>query len=221
MKLKYCLVLLSVLFYQALLFSQQLNEIENKAENIILSLSVDKIFPEKEFSDLKNLLSEKIDDTILETKYYSTLASFDSLEQHLNEFEIEKSNITTDSALTLFVDWYLHIQRTFYSYNRQNFFNSQKTKFLFFSTSMSCHCTLEMCKKQLVEILKLKSELSDSYSFLVVDSYWNNDLQLKYETFFAPSVLVFNQTNELILKIEYEDKMIEQLEVFLSGREKI
>ena len=86
---------------------------------------------------------------------------------------------------------------------------------------MSCHCTLEMCKKQLVEILKLKRETSDSYSFLFVDSYWNNDLQLKYETFFAPSVLVFNQSNELILKVEYDEEMIEKLTSFLSGREKI
>ena len=221
MKLKYCLFLLSILSYPAYLFSQQLNEIENKAESIILSLSVDEIFPEKDFSNLKNLLSEKIDNTILETKYHSTTGSFDSLEQHLNEFGTEKSNITSDSALTLFVDWYLHLQRTFYDFNKQNFLNSSKIKVLFISTSMSCHCTLEMCKKQLAEILKFKSETGDSYSFLVVDSYWNNDLQLKYETYFAPAVLVLNQSNELILKIEYEDKMIEQLEAFLSGREKI
>jgi hypothetical protein len=221
MQLKYCLVLLLTFFYSLLLFPQQFDEIKNKAESIILSLSVDKKFPEKDFSDLKNLLCEKVDSTILETKYHSTTGSFDSLKQHLNEFEIEKVNITADSTLTLFVDWYLHLQRTFYSYSKQIFFNSQKTKFLFFSTSMSCHCTLEMCKKQLVEILKLKSETGDSYSFLVVDSYWDNELQLKFETFFAPSVLVFNQSNELILKIEYEDKMIEQIESFLSGREKI
>ena len=86
---------------------------------------------------------------------------------------------------------------------------------------MSCHCTLEMCKKQLIEILKLKRETVDSYSFLVVDSYWSNDLQLKYETFFAPAVLVFNQSNELILKIEYEEEMLERLTAVLSGMEKI
>jgi len=221
MKLKYWLVLFSGLFYQALLFSQQLNEIENKAENIILSLSVDKVFPEDDFSDLKKLFSEKIDNTILEAKYHSTTDSFDSLKQHLNKFEIEKANITADSTLTLFVDWYLHLKRTFYNFNKQNFFNSSKTKILFISTSMSCHCTLEMCKKQLIEILKLKNETSDSYSFLVVDSYWNNDLQIKYETYFSPAVLVFNQSNKLILNIEYEEGMIKQLTSFLAGREKI
>ena len=221
MKLKYCLILLLVLSYPAAFFSQQLNEIENKAENIILSLSVDKKFPEKDFNDLKNLFSEKTDNAILETKYHSTADSFDSLKQHLNEFEIAKANITADSTLTLFVDWYLHLQRTFYNYNKENFFNSPKTKILFISTSMSCYCTLEMCKKQLLEILKLKNESDDSYSFQVVDSYWNNDLQLKYETYFAPAVLIFNQSNELILNIEYEEEMIKQLTSFLAGREKI
>ena len=221
MTIKYYLVLLSVFFYSGILFSQQFNEIENNADNIILSLSIDKLFPDNDFRDLKNFFSEETNNTIFQTKYHSAFTSFDSLKQHLNKFGIERSHVSVDSALTLFVNWYLHFQRTFYNYSKQNFFNSPKTKILIFSTSMSCHCTLEMCKKQLVEILTLKRETSDSYSFLIVDSYWNNDLQLKYETYFAPSVLVFNQSNELILKIEYEEEMIEQLISFLSGRDKI
>ena len=55
----------------------------------------------------------------------------------------------------------------------------------------------------------------------MIDSYWNNELQLKYGTYFAPSVLVFDQSNELILKIEYEEEMIEQLTAYLSGSDKI
>ena len=221
MTLRYYLVLLLVFFRADHLFSQQLNEIENRAENIILSLSSGMVFPDSDFSDLKIFFSEETNDTILETKHQSSFTSFDSLKQHLNEFRIEKANISVDSALTLFVDWYLHLQRTFYKYSKQNFFDSPKTKILFLSTSMSCHCTLEMCKKQLVEILTLKKEIGDSYSFLIVDSYWNNELQLKYETYFAPAVLVFSQSNELILKIEYEEEMIEKLTAFLSGMEKI
>ena len=221
MTLKYYLVLFSVFFYSDLLLSQQLNEIANKAENIILSLSNDKVFPDTDFIDLKNFFSEETNNTNLITKYQSAFTSFDSLKQHLNEFGIERVNVSTDSALTLFVDWYLHFQRTFYKHSKQNFFESPKTKILFLSTSMSCHCTLEMCKKQLVEILKLKRETGDTHSFLVVDSYWNNDLQLKYESFFAPAVLVFNESNELILKIEYEEEMIKRLTSFLSGMEKI
>jgi len=221
MTLRYYLVLLSVFLSAYNLFSQQLNEIENKAENIIISLSDDKVFPDSDFSDLKNFFSEETNITILETKRQSAINSFDSLKQHLNEFGIEKANVSVDSALTLFVDWYLHFKTTFYNYSKENFFASPKTKILFLSTSISCQCTLEMCKKQLVEILKLKKETGDSYSFLIVDSYWNNDLQLKYETYFAPSVLIFNKSNELILKIEYEEEMIEKLTAFLSGMEKI
>ena len=221
MTLRYYLVLLSLFFYSNLLFSQQLNEVENKVENIILSLSGEKLFPDGDFNYLKNFFSEDTNSTILRTKYQITSTSFDSLKQHLDEFGIERENVSADSALTLFITLYLHFQRTFYKHSKQNFFGSPKTKILFLSTSMSCHCTLEMCKKQLVEILKLKREADDSYSFLVVDSYWNNDLQLRYETYFTPAVLVFDESNKLILRIEYEEEMIEQLTEFLSGMEKI
>jgi len=201
--------------------AQFFESVEKEAEKIIISLSDGDTLYSSEFSDMKNLLNSYVEKNTSEINLDVSQRSIDSLKQHLNEIGIEKANVSADSALTLFVDWYLHFQGTFYSYSKLNFFDSPKTKILFFSTSMSCHCTLEMCKKQVVEILKLKKETGDSYSFLVVDSYWNNDLQLKYETYFAPSVLVFNQSNELILKIEYEEGMIEQLIAFLSGRDKI
>jgi hypothetical protein len=216
MKSKYCLVFSFALLYSILLFAQQPEKIEKKSETILLTLAHDNIFPEKDFNELKSLFSEEINNKTLETKYHSGFGSFDSLRTHLLEFEIEKTNVSADSALTLFVNWYLHFQRTFYSYNKQNFFNSSGTKILFISTSVSCHCTLEMCKKQLNEILKLKSESNDDYSFLIVDSYWNNDLQLKYETYFAPCVMLFNGGNELISMIEYDEKMIEKLNDLLT-----
>ena len=131
-------------------------------ENIILSLSGEKLFPDGDFNYLKNFFSEDTNSTILRTKYQITSTSFDSLKQHLDEFGIERENVSADSALTLFITWYLHFQKTFYSHSKQIFFDSPKTKILFLSTSMSCYCTLEMCKKQLVEILKLKREADDS-----------------------------------------------------------
>jgi len=142
--------------------------------------------------------------------------SFDSLRTHLLGFDKDRTSIDADSSLVLFTDWYLHLHRTFYAYNKKNFFNSSKTKILFFTTSISCRCTMEMCRNQLIEILSLKNENRDAYSFLVVDSYWNNDLQIKYETYFAPSVLVFNSSNELLSLIEYDEKMSEKLNYTLK-----
>lgn len=75
------------------------------------------------------------------------------LKNHFSEFEIEANKISLDSALFLFNQWYLHFNNVFYNYAVNKFFSSQKTKILLFSTSMSCYCTLEMCKNQLIDIL--------------------------------------------------------------------
>jgi len=42
-------------------------------------------------------------------------------------------------------------------------------------------------------------------------------LQIKYETLFAPSVIVFDGNNKVIYRIEYEEKMLSLLEKFLSN----
>jgi len=206
----YFFVLLSSLFFVVPILSQDADEINNKAAGYLLALAQEKNITKKEFIELKDLFTN-VDTDLLETKYHSHNSAFDSLRSHLQKYEKDKIGIDADSSLVLFVDWYLHFQRTFYNYNRKNFFNSSKAKILFFTTSVSCRCTMEMCRKQLIEILNLKKMSGDAYSFLVVDSYWNNDLQLKYESYFAPSVLIFNGSNEILSLIEYDEKMSEKL----------
>jgi len=218
-KITFHIILL--LFSTSIINVQYFDSVENEADKIIISLADGDSANSPDLTKLKNLLSSDFENDVSESITPINQQSIDSLRNHLTEFESELKNISVDSAFVLFNEWYLHFQNIFYEYSKEKFFSSNKTKILFFSTSMSCHCTLEMCKNQLIEILKLKRETGDSYSFLVVDSYWNNDLQLKYGTYFAPSVLVFDQSNELILKIEYEEEMIEQLTAYLSGSDKI
>ena len=62
-----------------------------------------------------------------------------------------------------------------------------------------------------VDILKLKSEKKEVYSFLIVDAFGNNELQKNYNALFVPSVLVFDEENKLQLKIEYKENMIDSL----------
>jgi len=109
----------------------------------------------------------------------------------------------------LFNQWYLHFSNTFYNYADEKFFSSNKTKILFFSASMSCQCTLEMCRKQALEILTITKEKNLEY--WIVDSYEHNELQIKFETFFAPSLIVFDEDNEVMKKMEYDEKLITQL----------
>jgi len=74
-----------------------------------------------------------------------------------------------------------------------------------------------MSREQTVELLKFIAKNTDKYDYWVIDSYWYNDLQIKYETLFAPSVIVFDGNNKVIYRIEYEEKMLSLLEKFLSN----
>lgn len=201
------------------IYSQFYESIENTATGYFISLSNKDPKANNDFLKLKQLLFSDFEKVELESKYQTTLEDFDSLINHLNEYESTIKNISNDSALVLFNQWYLLFSNTFYNYADEKFFSSNKTKILFFSASMSCHCTLEMCKKQTIEILNLASEKNLDY--WIVDSYEHNKLQLKYETLFAPAVILFDGKNNVLYKIEYDEnlktKLVQFFELKLKG----
>ena len=144
--------------------------------------------------------------------------------QDLDKYESELKNISADSALFLFHLWYLQLSNTFYDYENQTFFaerpsfQEQKDKIILFSASMSCYCTLEMCKNQVAEIMRYAK--TQNLDYWIIDSYEHNELQIRYETLFAPSVILFDPGNKILTKIEYDDNMIHTLNNFYSQREK-
>jgi hypothetical protein len=130
--------------------------------------------------------------------------------------------------MTLFNHWYLHFSNVFYQYRKAGFFSSDKIKILFFSTSMSCYCTLQMCKNQLLDIVNFVSRATGcpssgtrkiirDYELLVLDVFMNNELQKEYDTPFLPAVVVLDKNNKVLFKIEYEEKMIEELKDLLTN----
>ena len=195
----------------------QFEMVEKEAERILISLSDGNSVDPTYLIDLKNLLSSDMGKNISGSNPAANQQSIDSLINHLAEFESELKSISTDSAFVLFNDWYLHSQNIFYEYSKEKFFSSNKTKILFFSASISCYCTLKMCKDQTIELLKFIAENKDHYDYWVIDSYWHNELQIEYETLFAPAVIVFNGNNEVLYKIEYEEKMIIKLKEFMNN----
>jgi len=216
-----------LLFCAVIISAQVPAQIEKGSFDILISFHK-KSLPASEIEAMNKVLNSGIDYDI-EDKYYVTKASYDSLKNHFIIFQNEVKNISLDSSLVLFNKWYLHFSNVFYKFRKVNFFTSNNKKIIFFSTSMSCYCTLEMCKKQLIDILKLLSQKrggcpcsgrqinTDQYDLLVVDAYENNELQLKYETFFSPSVIVLDGNNKVLYKIEYEENMIDKLKNNLIG----
>jgi hypothetical protein len=74
-----------------------------------------------------------------------------------------------------------------------------------------------MSRNQTVELLKYVAENNDKYDYWIIDSYWYNELQIEYETLFAPSIIVFNVNNEVLYKIEYDEKMLTQLTNYFNN----
>lgn len=207
--------LIFLLLISSNVFAQLYESIELKAASLLLDLSNHKPLSSKDFEGLKVTLTDAVSSGNLEAKYQTELKDVDSLQTHLQFFLSEFDKITIDSALVLFNQWYLHFSSTFYNYADEKFFASNRTKIILFSTSMSCLCTLEMCRKQTIDILNFVKENNYKYDYWVVDSYENNQLQIDYEVLFAPSILVLDENNKALLKIQYDEEMITKLSEFL------
>ncbi len=213
---KFSLFVFVLLLASINIYSQFYESIENTATQYFISLSNKDPKANNEFLKLKQLLFSDFDKAELESKYQISINDFDSLKNHFNEYESTIKNISKDSSLVLFNQWYLHFSNTFYNYTDEKFFSSKKTKILFFSASLSCQCTLEMCRKQALEILTLAKEKNLDY--WIVDSYEHNDLQIKYETFFAPSLIIFDANNKVLNKIEYDENLFPKLSEFIKTK---
>jgi hypothetical protein len=50
------------------------------------------------------------------------------------------------------------------------------------------------------------------------DSYEHNALQIKYETFFAPSLVLFDGNNKVLYKIEYDENLLSKLGEFINTK---
>jgi len=208
MLIKITFPIIILLFSTGIASAQRFESVEKEAERILVALSDGDSLNATDLTEMKKLLSPDKDEN--ESGLTPTISqqSIDSLTNHLTQFESELKNISTDSAFVLFNEWYLHFQNIFYEYSKEKFFASPKTKILLFSTSMSCYCTLKMCRNQTVDILKYVSENTDKYEYWIIDSYWHNELQIEYETLFAPSVIIFDGNNQVLYKLEYEEKML-------------
>ncbi|HSL90162.1 MAG TPA: hypothetical protein VK870_12730 [Ignavibacteriaceae bacterium] len=207
---------LLALFYSGLINAQLVESLEKEAVDIMLSLSTgDALLPE-DLRTIKELLNSDFNEYKSSGKPADTVNK-ENLINHLAEFESELNDISTDSALVLFNQWYLCLSNTFYEYNKEKFFSSTNKKIILFSTSMSCYCTLEMCKEQTIQILKFIRSNNNSYDYWIIDSFEHNELQIEYFTLFAPSVIVFDENNEVLYKIEYEEKMLAQLTDYFNN----
>ena len=216
MLVRFFLLIPFLITFSVVTYSQEYESIEKAALNYFIDLSAKNYNTGDDLSNLRNLLFKKYNFAEFESKYKITENEFDSLKKRFDEFESINKNISEDSALVLFNGWYLHLSNLFYHYSDKKFFSSDKVKILLFSTSMSCHCTLEMCKNQTIDLLKFAKK--NSLDYWIIDSYEHNELQIKFETYFAPSVIIFDAGNNILLKLEYDENMITKINQLLLNK---
>lgn len=190
--------------------------IRDKASDIFLTYSKNKTLSCTELDSLEAILGQNTDSLSFEKLHLTSQGTYNALTNKFVSFRSAAENLTADSAMFLFNQWYLDFVNTFYDYFKIKFLESGKTKILFFSASVSCYCTLKMCHDQLTDILDFINKSDDKYDYFVVDSYEHNDLQIEYDTFFAPSVAVLERNNKILLKLEYEEKMKDRLLSFFK-----
>jgi hypothetical protein len=211
--LKFILFLLVILNHS--IKAQFYENLRESADDYLVALSKKDSIKEEKFIKLKSLLFTKAEDETITNLYNLSSDLLDSLKYEFTEYEKAKNEISDDSAFVLFNYWYLQLSNTFYNYAEEKFFSSGKVKILLFSASVSCACTLEMCRKQTSDIINFSKE--NGYDYWIVDSYENNQLQIEYETLFAPSLIVFDGNNEVLYKIEYDENIIDKLSQQLTN----
>ncbi len=214
-------IILVIIFSSNFISAQLPQAIQKEASSIYLSLSNHEKINLNSFKGLYKTLNTEITTDSLENTYSVSEELYSELKNSLYDIRNTADNVSTDSNLVLFNDWYLKYGNTFYEYLKKQFFSIEKPKVLFFSASVSCACTIEMCRNQLKDILEFVKNNNDGYFYWIVDSYEHNELQIRYDTYFTPSVILFNSKNEIKYKIEYDENMISKLKDFTMKKENL
>jgi hypothetical protein len=76
-----------------------------------------------------------------------------------------------------------------------NFLKQESKKILFFGTSVSCHCTLEMCD-EFLKILVSNSK-NNGLHYLYVDAFYNYKLMREYDALFIPTAVILDKKNNV------------------------
>lgn len=206
MKLRFISAL--ILLMQCLMPAQSYSSIKEKAGDYFLSLSRYEPSAEEKLTGLsahlRGLSAAEDENQIL-----------DSLIRDLETYQTTSKMITTDSSLVLFNLWYLKFSAMFYQAGYDEFFNHRGIKIIFFSASLSCPCTMEMARKQSLDIIDFGRRHSMYY--WIIDSYDNCDLQIFYDALFTPTVLIFDGDNRLMHKIVYDENMKTLLEEYITS----
>jgi len=121
--------------------------------------------------------------------------------------EFYNFSLENDSLLSKAYPYYLLLANELSPVLVSEFNTSQKKKIVIVVTSMSCKCTIEMCEKQLYEVINFANANRDTHKLFIENAWESEYFKGKYGVGFVPTVLLFNESNELTKQLIREENL--------------
>ena len=110
MTINFKLVVFVLIAVSINIYSQIYESIETTAAKYFISLSNKDSKEDDDLFKLNEILFKNYEKDELESKYQISINDFGSLKNYFNEYESRLRNISSDSALFLFNQWYLKLK---------------------------------------------------------------------------------------------------------------
>jgi hypothetical protein len=91
----------------------------------------------------------------------------------------------------------------------------EKTRFILFTTSISCECTILMCRDYEKALYRTLERTGDS-EFVIIDTYSNNSLTDKFNISFVPVLIILDKEGTETRRYIREENISEILNNYLS-----
>ena len=127
--------------------------------------------------------------------------------------ELNKHYSQSDSLHNFIYPVYLNFVKAFNKYFMSQLNNSPKKKIVFLTTSISCECTLEMCRTQLRELIRFIILNENKYELIVEDTWTNSYLMEKYTVGFIPTTLFLDENQNEVNRFVRENFELTKIEM--------
>ncbi len=128
-----------------------------------------------------------------------------------------KKRIEVDSLKKIFRNVNSKFNSIAGNYFYKKVIKSTKMKIIFFSTSMSCECTLDMCYQQESEIQKLYKNNFNKFEYATIDCFGNFELMSEYGIGYIPVAIIADSNNNEIKRFERDENLFNNLLIFFNG----
>ncbi len=195
------IVTVVIVMFQMIVSAQPTDKLLDDLNNLYVK-SYENIKPtQPDFEEIKtnlHYLKDKYPQILTEDKIGKLITATD---------EFYNFSLENDSLLSKVYPYYLLLTNELSPVLVPEFNTSPKKKIVIVVTSMSCKCTIEMCEKQLYEVIQFAKANRDTYKLFIENAWESEYFKGKYGVGFVPTVLRFNESNEITKQYIREENL--------------